>query len=308
MKTMTRIALRSIRATLADEAICRKMRGTNPFMTGRSIIFDDAWLLRAKTNRSDSWANEVVGSLDTTGQFYLSTLRLWFDCFPVPKKDKSNLRTRLESFQNVDHLGGVNELACWAFVQQEGLKGEPLPTSGSPSPDFQLYPPADCFVEVSTLNLSAKEQKAYAAMRSRALNHEETITRVFAKLSGQKQKQLKHADGKGKPGVLVIFDYTTWSAFGTEFFRALADALLGQQFGFKNLPPELSAIIYLERKVINGKIALSCRRSAIYYNPLARHALRQGLFPSLTEFRSQVAEVNHQSVDDWLWLVSTRMS
>ena len=40
-------------------------------------------------------------------------------------------------------------------------------------------------------------------------------------------------------------------------FRALADALLGQQFGFKNLPPELSAIIYLERKVINGKIALS---------------------------------------------------
>lgn len=266
------------------------------------MIFDDAWLAKAKTSKADSWVNEVVDSLDTTGQIYLSTLRLWFDRFPVPKKDKVHLQTRLEGFENDKHLTGVNELACWAFFQREGLKGKPVPTSSTPSPDFQLDPPADCFVETLTLNLSAEEQQAFSANQSVALNHAKTIRRFFGKLTGQKHKQLKHAADNGKAGVLAVFDYTEWSAYGTQFFRALGETLLGQQFEFKNLAPELSAIIYLERRVIDGRIVLSHQRSALYHNPLAQHSLRHGLFPSLTEFSSQVNSVNPQSVDHWLWL------
>ena len=57
-----------------------------------------------------------------------------------------------------------------------------------------------------------------------------------------------------------------------------------------------------ERRVIEGRVVLSRNRSAIYLNPLARHPLRSGLFPSLTEFSSQVAIVQAQSSDLWLSL------
>jgi hypothetical protein len=269
-----------------------------------AMIFNDNWLKKEAENKTDSWANDVIGSLEPRGQMYLSTLRLWFDRFPLLKKDQKHLQRRLESLQNDEHLGGVNELAWWAFMQREGIKGKPLPTSESASPDFQLDSPAGCFVEILTLNLSEQDQKAFSAKESIALRdgEKETIRRFFAKLTGQKYKQLKHAANNGKPGVLVLFDYTTWSAFGTQFFRALGDALLGKQFEFKSLAPELSAIIYLERKVMDGRIVSSRQRSAIYHNPLAQHSLRHGLFSSLTEFSSQVVSVDSQSVEPWLWL------
>ncbi|MGH6768733.1 MAG: hypothetical protein ACRECO_06885 [Xanthobacteraceae bacterium] len=222
--------------------------------------------------------------------------------FPLLRKDKLNLQKRLESFRNTDHLGGVNELACWALLQHEGHKGKPVPTTSAASPDFQLDPPADCFVESLTLNLSEEEKQAFAANKSVALNHTKTIQRFFGKLTGQKQKQLKHAADNGKPGVLAVFDYTEWSGYGTEFFRALADALLGQQFAFQHVAPELSAILYLERRVIDGRIVLSRNRSAIYLNPLARHPLPTAMFPSLTEFSLQVATVQAQSSEPWLSL------
>lgn len=265
------------------------------------LLFDDNWLKKAAENKVDSWANEVIESLETTGQIYLSTLRLWFGRFPLLKKDQEHLQKRLESFRYDQHLGGVNELTWWAFMQREGIKGKPLQTSTSPSPDFQLDAPADCFVEILTLNLSEQDQKANESIALRD-GEKETIRRFFVKLRHQKYEQLKHAANNGKPGVLVLFDYTTWSAFGTQFFRALGDALLGKQFEFKSLAPELSAIIYLERKVMDGRIVLSRQRSAIYHNPLAQHSLRHGLFPSITEFSSQVVSVDSQSVEPWLWL------
>ena len=266
------------------------------------MIFDDAWLAKAKASSTESWASEVAESLDIGGQIYLSTLRMWFERFPLFKNDKLNLRERLENFNNADHLGGVNEVAFWAFFQREGLKGKPVPTSSTPTPDFQLDPPADCFVEVSTLNMSDKERQAITANESIALNHAETIRRLVGKLTEQKQKQLKHAAVKGKAGVLAIFDYTNSSGYQTQFFRVLAKALLGQQLAFKNLPQELSAVIYLERKVIDGRILLSRQRSAIYHNPCAQHSLLHGLFPSITEFWSQIHSVNSQSADHWISL------
>jgi hypothetical protein len=153
-------------------------------------IFDDNWLRNAQANcSSDSWANEVIETLDSTGQRYLSMLNSWFASFPLRStKEKQHLRKRLESLQNEDHLGGVNELTWWAFMQLEGICGNPL-TSRTSCPDFQLAPPADCFVEVSTLNVSKEDKSADSV----ALDPEKTISRVFEKLTREKHKQLMYA-------------------------------------------------------------------------------------------------------------------
>lgn len=272
-------------------------------MVKQPAIFSDDWLHRARARSTDaSWAAAAVETLDTTGQIYLSTLRLWFEIFPLTLKQKQGLRVRLESFRNDEHLGGVNELAWWAFMLREGLTATPLPSATAPRPDFELRSPADYFVEVSTLNVSEKDKTKFEAEESVALDHAETIRRVVGKLTAEKQHQLKYAAGHNKPSVLALFDYTTWSGFGTLVFRTLGEFLLGKQFGFKSFPPELSAIVYLERKVLDGRIALSRHRSAVYYNPLALHPLTPGTLPSLNQFWLQLVSADSRSAEHWLWL------
>jgi len=259
-------------------------------------IFDDKWLKNARTmNSNASWANAVVESLETSGQKYLATFRLWFNEFPAPPNDKQKLRERLECFQNNQHLGGVNELAWWIFMQRENLMATVVPTTKKASrPDFQLKPPADCFIEITTLNISVKDRQA--------LNHDETIRRVIGKLTDEKLKQLMYAADQKKSGVLVIFDYSEWSAFGTNFFNALGEFLLGTKFGFKDVLPELSAIIYMERKVDDGRIKLSGARSAVYYNPLACYPLLVNCFPLLNQFRYPLASSERSSTEPWIYL------
>ncbi len=267
-------------------------------------IFGDDWLKRARAaTTGDSWIAHVIETFDTTGQIYLSTLRLWFTGFPLKPKQKHGLRSRLESFKNDDHLGGVNELAWWAFMLREGLIVTPLPPTTSPCPDFELQQPAECFVEVSTLNVSEKDKKNFETEEnSGVLDYAETIRRLIGKLTAEKHQQMTYAADRQRPGVLVIFDYTTWSGFAALFFRTLGEFLLGKQFGFKTFPPEVSAIVYLERKVLDGRIALSRHRSAIYYNPLALHSLAPGTFPSLNQFWSQLVFAESKSPEHWLWL------
>ena len=267
-------------------------------------IFDNKWLAKARTiSGSASWANTVVETLDTSGQIYLETLRLWFDGFLAEPNDKQGLRKRLECFQDEQHLGGVNELAWWTFMLHEGIAATVVPTVRKASrPDFQLQPPADCFVEVSTLNVSADDRKRLKLGKSTALNDAKSIKRVIGKFTNEKLRQLTYAVNQGKPGVLVLFDYTEWSAFGTNFFNTLGKFLLGAKFGFKDLPSELSAIVYVERKVLDGRIALSRDRSAVYYNPLALHPLSLDSFPSLKQFWSQLASTEPGSIEHWVWL------
>jgi hypothetical protein len=193
-------------------------------MVSQPPIFSDDWLRGARAKRTNaSWAAVAIETLDTTGQIYLSTLRLWFERFPLNLKQKQGLRVRLESFRNDEHLGGVNELAWWAFMLRESLTATPLPPATAPRPDFQLQLPADCFVEVSTLNVSEKDKTKFEAEESVALDHAETIRRVVGKLTAEKQLQLKYAADHNKPSVLALFDYTTWSGFGTLFFRTLGE-------------------------------------------------------------------------------------
>lgn len=269
----------------------------------KTPIFSDEWLRAARTGSvGASWATAAIETLETTGQIYLSTLRLWFERFPLTCNQKHQLRTRLESLLDDEHLGGVNELAWWAFIVREGFTAAPVAPTTAPRPDFELKSPAGCFVEVSTLNVSQKDQAQFKAQQGVALDHAETIRRVIGKFTDEKKQQLQYASDQGKPGVLALFDYTTWSGLGTLFHHTLGDFLLGKQLGFKSLPPQLSAILYLERKVLDGRIALSRSRSGVYYNPLALHPLPSGTFPSLNQFSLQLASVDSTGNDHWVWL------
>ena len=265
-------------------------------------VFDDAWLAKARAKSYEaSWVNAAIEHLDTSGQIYLATLRLWFNGFPAAQNDKQELHKRLESFQDEQHLGGVNELSWWAFMQHEGIKATVVPTAKkAPRPDFQLAVPADCFVEVSTLNVSDKDRSKLKQGASVALDNLETVRRVVGKLTDEKRQQLIYATNQKKPAVLVVFDYTEWSAFGTDFLKPLGEFLLGTEI--KSLPPELSAIIYLERKVLDGRIALSRNRSAVYYNPLAVQPLSLDTFPSLKRFWSQLVSRESEVPENWIYL------
>jgi hypothetical protein len=272
-------------------------------MTKPSQIFDDKWLERASANSAaTSWAREVIETLDRGGKTYLCTVRSWFDGFPLKPKQKEHLRLRLESLRNDQHLGGVNELAWWAFMLRETIAAAPLPPLKTPRPDFELQPPHNCFVEVSTLNVSQNDQKKIEANASIALDDAVTIRRLVRKLTDKKRNQLKYAADRAESGVLVIFDYTTWSGYGTQFDKAIGEFLLGQPLGFQYLPPELSALVYVERRVFDGRIGLSCHRSAMFHSPLALYPLPVATFSSLRQFRLQLVSVKSESIENWLWL------
>lgn len=256
-------------------------------MSIKIVIFDEGWIKKAKkTADKKSWAYDAMDNLDTTGGIYLSTLRLWFNEFPLKPKQKQSLATSLESSKNEDHLGGVNELAWWAFLQKEQFSVKPIPPAKSPTPDFWVTAPSEFYAEVSTLNVSYRDKAKFEAGDSVELDHTETLRRLLGKFTKEKQQQLLYAANRQKPIVLVLFDYTTWSAFGIQFHRFLGDFLLGKQRGFQGLPNELSALVYVERKCVDGHIGISRLRSATYYNPNAKYALPLGTFASLKQWRN----------------------
>lgn len=254
------------------------------------------------TPDTTSWVHGVIEALDTTGDTYLSTLRLWLNKFPVNPKQKHALTMRLESKKNEDHLGAVNELAWWMFLQTEQFQVNPIPPANSSTPDFCIKAPSEFFAEVTTLNVSNQDKANWNACDSVKLDHTETLRRTLGKFTKEKQQQLLYAADRKTPSVLVLFDYTTWSGFGTEFHRFLGDFLLGEQRGFQGLPTELSALVYVERKYINDRIGISRLRSATYYNPNATYALPVGTFTQLNQFWSQMTTAESTSTDDWVWL------
>jgi hypothetical protein len=265
-------------------------------------IFGDNWLEKAKkVTDVDSWAHGVVGSIDTTGSIYLNTLRMWYEQFPASKKQKKPLQRRIESFFNEDHLGGVNELSFWKFLLSSHLCVKAVPTTTSPRPDFKVLTPTEFFIEVTTLNISAQEKKKLEE-GSVPLEHMETLRRILLKSANDKFKQISFASCKQRPCCLVLFDYTEWSGLDTQFFRYLASHLLDKECGFKELPIELSALIYIERKVIDGRIGISIDRSAVYYNPNAKFPLEIGTFTALRQYWHQMVVKKPKSSNHWVWL------
>jgi len=248
-------------------------------------LFGNEWLSKARNTNLESncYARNIIEKIDTSGQVYLNNIILLFDEFPANPKDKNKLRTQLECFDNTAHLGGVNELTLWDLMRSKGIKINPEPTAKEPRPDFKLTNP-DCFVEVSTLNPSKVDTLNLNNGNGVELCHDETIKRIVKKITDEKLKQISYANTKNKPAVLVLFDYTAWSGFGTEFFYELRNFLFDKnQCGFNELPIELSAIVYLERYVQDGQIKWNSNSWAVYYNPMAKYPLPFS-FPFLKQF------------------------
>jgi hypothetical protein len=241
--------------------------------------------------------------LATTGGMYLDTLRRWFGGFPLSSvKQKHQLKRRLESFNDDTHRGAVNELVWWVCMQRMGVYSAPVSESSAPRPDFHVQTPVPFFVEVSTVNPSRRDLFQFATGEGVRLDHAETRRRFLGKVTDEKRRQMAYAAGQHQPCVLVLFDYTIWSAFETQFVHVLAAFLLGNEQGFQELPRTLSALVYVERKVIDGRMAVSRDRSAIYYNPHADYPLLMGTFAALKQFGCQAGAGAPQAAEPWIWL------
>ncbi len=267
-------------------------------------VFDAAWLARARAaTHKASWVARVLDTLDAEGTLYLDSIRVWFNRFPLTSIiDKRGLKSRLESFNDSDHLGGVNELSWWEFMRKTQVNAVPVATTTAPRPDFQVLAPTEFFLEVSTLNLSDAERRKFEREQGISLNHSDTLRRILLKAADEKKRQIAFAASLKRPCTLVLFDYTTWSGFGTQFFRYVANSLLGTPLEFSRLPVDLSALVYVERKVIDGRIAISRERSAVYYNPNATYPLPVGTFSTIGQFSCQMMEIQPQLQDHWVWL------
>lgn len=267
-------------------------------------MFDEDWRARVLGDAfGDSWAHEVMATLDGDGGRYLEILALWFGRFPLaPEKQRWELKRRLECLTTSDHLGAVNELSWYQFMCRAGLQASPLPTANAPRPDFRVTVPAEFFVEVSTLNISEAERKSLLATGGVNLNHHATLRRLLLKAGDEKDAQIAHAASEGRPCLLVLFDYSYWSGHPTNYFHFLASGLLGEQMAFAKLPVALSAIAYVSRRVHDGRIEISQRRSAIYYNPAAAYPLAVGSFDLLPQFWRDIGEIKPKAQEDWIWL------
>jgi hypothetical protein len=271
------------------------------------MLFDNHWFDSAsKKSHSNQWVDDVMHQINGAGGIYLNTLRLWFERFPVSKKQKKHLKNRIESFNNADHLGGVNEIVWWEFANSFGWTAKPINAGKATTPDFIVTKPEEFFCEITTLNLSEKERKLLDSGDGVTLDHNLSIERIMKKVVGEKAEQIKYGASREKPSVLVLFDYTFWSGFGTQFYRALASFLLGDNLGFVKLPTELSGIVYVERKVVDGKIGISKNRSAIYHNPNSLYKLSDSPFGMIKQYLLDMKEVPAMETPDgkehWIWL------
>ncbi len=147
------------------------------------------------------------------------------------------------------------------------------------------------FVEASTLNVSEADKKAIQQGCSVPLNHRHTIERALRKTICDKADQLYVEFSAKAPSVLVLFDYTTFSGYATGFYHVLAQHLFGEHLGFLKLPAELSALIYLERKILDGRICISKIRSAVYHNPNAAYKITDSVFGMFTQFAMRKIEM-----------------
>ncbi len=206
------------------------------------------------------------------------------------------MRQALESLDNGQHVAAVNELSWWRLMLRERILGRPISVKNKPCPDFEAETPYRFYVEVTTLNVSQADRESGEA----ALEHSESFRRTVLKVTKEKNKQIAFAASQNQAILVAIFDYSTWSGFGTyrhlsfwrEFFRNTS--------GFSLLSADVSAVALIERQVTAGKVRLSRDRSAIYHNPLAARPLPFGAFISLKQV--QLGGDNIVNPDDPAWL------
>lgn len=243
-------------------------------MKSDNTIFNAAWILEAQKKSINGWTRAVMDTFEPSGKKYLDTINRWFNGYPHDKKEKNELKAKLESYNDVDHLGGVNELAWFEFMKHFNWQVKPV-SAKVRHPDFYISHPFEIFCEVSTLN------KTDIADIGGRIDHSRASSRILRKAIDEKLDQLKYAEQKKKPAILVVFDYSSWSGYGTQRFIAIAAHLLK----CSNLPSELSALLYVDKGVNNeGKIVIYGERSAVYHNPCAKYPVPTALFEIFPQF------------------------
>jgi hypothetical protein len=259
-------------------------------------LYDDRWISKTKDNMpTRSLFKNVFKEFDEAGSIYLDILRKWFNRFPLSTKQKRHMKSLLESYDDKDHLGAVNELTWYEFMKSIGLDSIPLPTGKVRKPDFEVTNPLKFFCEVTTLNISKRDEKAFEKGKSISLEQEKSIARIIGKILNEKMEQIKYGTNKKQPNLLVIFDYSAWAGLGIERYWAFANYLFGKTCGFKVMPDDLSAIIYLERAVLKGHIALNLKQSAGYINPFAKHVFSDKTFQMIRHYERPFREIHGSS-------------
>jgi len=255
-------------------------------------LFDNTWFNSVfKRSRENQWIDYVMDQINGSGKIYIDTLRIWFERFPVSNKHKKHLKNRLESFNNSDHLGGVNEIAWWEFINSLGWTAKPIDAGKGNTPDFNITKPEDFFCEITTLNMSEKERKLIGSVGV-ALDHNRSIKRIMKKVVSEKAGQIEYGASRKRPSFLVLFDYSFPSHFETRFYYDLANFLFGDTLGFMKLPTELSGVVYVERNVdIEGKIYISKDRSAVYHNPNSLYKVSDSVFQMIRQYKIQMKEI-----------------
>lgn len=256
------------------------------------MLFDNNWFDSvSKRPRGNQWIDYVMDQINGPGEIYLNTLRIWLERFPVSNKHKKHLKNRLQSFNNSDHLGGVNEIAWWEFINSFGWTAKPIDPGKGNTPDFNVTKPEDFFCEITTLNMSEKERKLLGSVGV-SLDYNRTIERIMKKVVSEKAGQIEYGASRKKPIFLVLFDYSFASHFATSFYHVLANFLLGETLGFIKLPTGLSGVVYVERHVNEeGKIGIGNERSVVYHNPNSFYKVSDSVFRMIRQYMIQMKEI-----------------
>lgn len=272
----------------------------------KAELYNQYWLKKAQSEATqDSWAFNVIADINGNGGEYLAILRKWFLSHPPQSKGKKkHMKNALESLTNYDHLGMVNELCWYRLMCDLSLSPEALPEGTSKTPDFKGTSKSGTqfYCEVTTLNVSSKDSECIATGNGAPLNQNAEISRIIRKATDEKVEQLQFGQAEQKGMIFVVFDYSTFSNLGTQRPLSLADALLKTSTGLQAMQPHLSAIIYVERYVKEGRCNIRTSQSAVYHNPLADFPLIADLFGCFKQYHLDSYSVVEPNIVDMVVL------
>ena len=227
--------------------------------------------------KHESWISNVIADIEGSGGVYLAILREWFLSHSfLSDAKKRHMKNALESLDNSNHLGAVNELCWFRFMRDLSLCPESIPENNNrKTPDFKGKSKlgTEFFCEVTTLNVSREDSESISCCKNVSLNQEIEISRIIRKATEEKAEQLQFGYNDQKGMVFVVFDYSIFSGVGTQRPLALAEALLKTPTGLQAMKPYVSAIIYVERYVKRGRSRIRTSQSAVYHNPSADYPI-----------------------------------
>ena len=263
-------------------------------------MFDAEWRSRVSENcPSGSWVCELLTE-HQIGETYINNLRNWLDELPAEEKIKKDFIKRLESTENTAHWGALNEIIWWRVLQTQNSESSFIPTGAGSRPDLKVHYPVKYLTEITTLNRSKEDSLAWESGSVIELNDKKAIRRLLGKLTSEKICQLQYATDHELPGVLVIFDTSTFSNFGTDFKISLVNHLYGEPDNAANLPNQLSAIVYVEIQFIDGNFQLSTCRCGVLHNPNAKYSLSHDALIVFEQYQKSTEPENSHSTKTML--------